>query len=72
MVTHQSDMLEGEKALVSEVVRGLRFADDDDVLDADAVPPVGVVSGLYMVPSLTRCTYSDSAMTYRSRPSCLA
>ena len=39
-------MLEAEVALVAEVVRRLRVAHDDDVLDADAVPPVGVVSGL--------------------------
>ena len=37
-------MLEGEEALVSEVVRGLRGADDDDVLDADAVAAVLVVA----------------------------
>ena len=36
-------MLEGEEALVSEVVWGLRGADDDDILDADAVAAVLVV-----------------------------
>ena len=40
-------MLEAEVPLVAKVMWGLRFADDDDVLDADAVPPVGVVSRFY-------------------------
>ena len=42
-------MLETEVALVAEVVRGLRVTDDDDVLDADAVAPVSVVSRLCTV-----------------------
>ena len=52
-------MLEAEVALVAEVVRGLRVADDDDVLDADAVATVGVVSGL--------CTVTGYRLDERSR-----
>ena len=41
--TYHRDVLEAEVSLVAEVVRGLRFPDDDDVLDPDAVLPVLVV-----------------------------
>ena len=46
-------MLEAKVPLVAEIVRGLRLADDDDVLYADAVPPVGVVARLYAAPFVT-------------------
>ena len=43
---HHRDVLEAEEAFVAKVVRRVRGADNDDVLDADAVAPVSVISGL--------------------------
>ena len=40
-------MLEAQVALAAEIVRGLRVADDDDVLDPDAVATVLVVPRFY-------------------------
>ena len=38
-------MLEAQVALTPEVVRGLRIADDDDVLDTYPEAAVGVIPG---------------------------
>ena len=46
MWAYEGNMLEAEVALVTEVVWSLRVADDDDILNADALAPVSVISGL--------------------------
>ena len=43
---HHREVLEPEVALVTEVVGRGHLAADDDVLDPDAEPPVGVVAWL--------------------------
>ena len=43
---YHREMLEAEVALLAEIVRRVHLAHDDDVLDPDSEPTVGVVSGL--------------------------